>query len=183
MKPTSRIKATWTVVAALSAVGLGSAAAWPDEPTSSELAVGYSFVGIPEFSGWTISWTNAHDGPFGIAVNAAGYYAEGTSAHLLGIGPQLRQRGKSVAVFEQVVFAGAILGGDVLHAAVIYPGIGVDFAPRQGVGVRFQADWPLVLVSRYGVLATAAAPRFSAAIVFRPGLGRANPESRSARKR
>jgi hypothetical protein len=177
------MKGTWMVVAALSAAGLGSAPAWAGPTTSSELSVGYSFLRTPEYRGWNVSWTKAHDRRFAIEIDAAGYYAEGESAHVLGIAPRFRQGGKDLAVFEHVVIGVSMFGGDVVPAVFFYPGLGLDLAPERSVGVRLQVDCPLLVVSPYGSLFTFEAPRFSAAIVFRPGLGRPHAQSRPARRR
>lgn len=160
----------WVVVATLSAVGLASARAWPSERSSPELGAGYSLVHSPDYSGWSVSWVKAHDRRVVIAVNAAGYYVEGSSAHFVGAGPQLRGRGEGAALFAQIVVGVALIGGDVLPGLVVYPGIGLDVRPRQRVGLRFQADWPALVVSGYGSLFTSQLPRFSAGVVFRPSL-------------
>jgi len=172
------MRRTWIVVAFLATTCLGSAP-WSGRASCSELGAGYSILGVPAISGWDLSWTTGKDRPVGLVVNAAGYYAYGTSGHLLGLGLQLRQRGKEVVVFEQVVFAGALLGGEPIEGVVIYPGIGVDLMARRSTGIRLKADWPLIIVSPYGTLATTQAPRLTAALVFRPKPAAARPSTRA----
>lgn len=130
---------------------------------ATEVGVAYSFLRIPEYSGWSASFARNFNEYFGWVVDGGGFYSEGDKLHLAMTGPRVSFRGmKRATLFAQVVAGAWLAEGGAGFIAL--PGAGVDLRPGEPLGFRVQVDWPLV--TREGVFTEL--PRFSAGIVLRP---------------
>lgn len=145
-------------------VGVPGDAAAGSPALKTDLSLSYSFLRIPEYSGWNGSVARNLVGGLGWVVDGGGFYAEGDALHFMMTGPRLSYRGMSQATLFAQVLAGGWLSGDEA-VFVVLPGAGVDLWPRKKVGLRVQADWPMI--TRDGVYPEL--PRFSAGVVLRPG--------------
>jgi hypothetical protein len=130
----------------------------------TEFSMSYSFLRVPEYSGWNGSIARNLAGGLGWVVDGGGFYAEGDAVHLVMTGPRFSYRGmKDVSLFAQVLAGGWLAGDDAGFIAL--PGAGIDLRPDRKIGIRVQADWPLI--TREGVYTEI--PRFSVGVVLRPG--------------
>ena len=153
------------MAAAALSVGSDLAAA---ETKGPGVSLRYSALVVPfegAVHGWQASLTTRPGGGWGWALDGGGYYGEGDAVHAVMAGPRYTSRpsASGVSVFAHLLAGAAFGDGDGLFVA--HPGVGVDLGARGPVGLRVQADWPIV--TTYGVFA--GAPRVSAGIAFRPG--------------
>ena len=159
------------VLAAMAGLfALGSAAQLRAEGLAT--SVRYSALVAPgegeAIHGWQVSLAPSRSG-WGVALDGGGYHAGGSGVYALMAGPRWASRpgAGGVSGFVQVLAGGVVVPGEALVFAA-HPGFGVDFRADKPLGVRLQADWPIITAG--GVIAQV--PRLSAGLVWRPRASR-----------